>query len=293
MIDNIHIEAKTSPIYEFPNRPFEWLGLMFTPVYKRGINHIEKCETDYNGLRVELYFDKLKITGSIHKFCKGNNYSEFSRKEINNTIDEMVSRFEIEASNWEIKKLEFGFNLSMPNPANEYILLAQSYKNVGFDKMKYKNKCYGKKCFMSEYAIKIYDKHYQTKMTDRITIPTNILRIEFCYGNKRKLPQEVKSLADLKNENGVRTLYKDFESAIMKIEFAEKVDLTNSTEEERKLFFASQDVQYLKVEKELNKSRLSTIKANIKEVKASYLKKEFNATLSKAIKNKYIDLYCC
>ncbi len=271
-------------------KPFEWRGLMFYPKYSKG--KLRGFESDYKGFRVFLCYDRIELSNSIHKFYKGNNYTDFTLSELMDAINTICVKFGIEANRWEIKKLEFGFNILTLKKADHYLDLIYQYKNREFEKMKAKHITYGKKCFMSEYAIKIYDKHLQTKIAYNIIIPENTLRVEFCYNQKRKLPKQIKFLSDLQDKEKFKELYNDLNEAISKIIFNDEVNVSNSTKEERVLFFASFNSKLLKVEERINKVEAKEMKLKIKLLKERFLSKNFKQWLLKALSNKYVELYC-
>ncbi|MFP9114432.1 hypothetical protein ACLI1A_10855 [Flavobacterium sp. RHBU_3] len=291
MIDFIRIVAPIEPQYSFNSiHPFEWQELIFVPKFKKGI--LKGFESEYKDLRVVLYYDKIELSNSLHKFYKGNNYTDFAYSELVNAIAEICIKFEIEAEYWEIKKMEFGFNIKTPQPANEYIDLFLEYKERKFDKMKNKQIDYGRKCFLSEYSLKVYDKSYQSKVVDSIAISKKMLRVEFCYNQKRKLPEQIKNLADLMDREKIKELYNDLSEAFAKVIFSEEVDFTGSTDEERMLFFASTHANYIKVEEGINKSNTKAMKKRIKQLKERFFRKTFKKWFLKALQDKYIELYC-
>lgn len=291
MIDFIVMVARIEPFYAFNSfNPFEWNGLKFYPKFKRGI--IKGFESEYKGLRVILYYDKIQISNSLHKFYKGNNYSDFTHSELTNAIQGICQMFEIEAEYWEIKKLEFGFNIFTLKPAKEYIALFLKYKEREFEKMKHKQIDYGRKCFLSEYALKIYDKSLQCKVMNSVKISDKILRVEFCYNQRRKLPKQIKTLADLMDKDKFKELYKDLNEAFTKVIYNDEVDFTNSTNEERILFYASLNPDFIKVEEQINKTEAKAIRLRVKQLKERFLKKEFKKWFLKALSYKYIQLYC-
>lgn len=291
MIDFIRIVAPIEPQHPFSSiHPFEWQELTFVPKFKKGVL---KCfESEYKDLRVVLYYDKIELSNSLHKFYKGNNYTDFTHSELVSAIAEICIKFEIEAKCWEIKKMEFGFNIKTPQPANEYLDLFLEYKGKEFEKMKHKQNNYGRKCFMSEYALKVYDKSYQCKVVDSIAISSKLLRVEFFYNQKRKLPKQIKSLADLLDREKIKGLYKDLSEAFAKVIYNDEVDFSDSNDEERMLFFASIHPNYIKVEEGINKSKTTAMKKRIRQLKERFFQKTFKQWFLKALQNKYIELYC-
>lgn len=291
MVDYIKIIALIECLFN-PNsfKPFKWRSLMFYPKFRNG--KLIAFESEYNGFRVVLYYDRIEVSNSIHKFFKGNNYSDFTYKELKNAIYEICNWFTIEPQYWEIKKMEFGFNIFTPQPAMKYIDLFLTYKEREFEKMKHKHKYYGRKCFMSEYALKVYDKPLQSKLMDSIAVKDNMLRTELCYNQKRKLPKQIKVLSDLLDKDKFKELYKDFYEAFSKVIYNDEVDFTNATDEEITLFYASLTPNFIKVKEKINKVEAKATKLKIRILKERFLKKEFKQWFLKALSNKYIELFC-
>ncbi|MFK8282444.1 hypothetical protein [Capnocytophaga cynodegmi] len=291
MVDFVDIEAPFS--YEIPSglyEPFYWKELCFTPKFKKGF--LKGFESEFKGLKVTLYEDKIRITNSLHKFYKGNNYSDFTFSELTDSINIITKYFETEASQFAIRKLEYGFNITTLQPAKEYLNLFAEYHNREFEKMKHKHIFYGRKCVMSEYTLKVYDKSQQVKIMNNVLIPANTLRVEFCYNQKRKLPQTIRTLSDLTDNNKIKELFKDFKSSFSKVIFNEGVDLGSMSNDDRILFYASLHSDFIKVEEKLDKSNVKTIKSKIRQLKEKYLSKEFKNIFINLLNNKYIELYC-
>jgi hypothetical protein len=287
MVDFIKIVAYKECIFTPSSyEPFEWKELMFYPKFKNGC--LTGFESSYEGFRVFLHYDRIEIANSIHKFYKGNNHSDFTYSELREAINIICHRFDIDAKEWKIIKMEFGFVILTPEPAKQYIDFFFEYKSRVFEKMKHKHNYYGRKCFMSEYALKVYDKSFQSDTT----ISDNILRVEYCYNQKRKLPKQINTLSDLLHKNKFKELYRDFDEAFSKVIYKDEVDFTKSTTEERMLFFASLDPSFIKVEESINKDGAKRIKQKIKQLKERFYKRTFKKWFLKSLSNKYIELYC-
>lgn len=291
MIDFIVIIASIEPLWDFTSlNPFVWKGLEFYPKYKKG--KLIGFESDYKGLRVMLYYERIEVSNSLHKFYKGNNYSRFSYSELEKTIEIICKKFDIDARFWEIKKMEFGFVIVTPKPAVEYLNFFFQYKGNDFEKMKDKKTEYGRKCYMYAYALKVYAKSLQTKIMDNVVIPDDNLRIEFYYNEKRKLPKSIKTLNDLLDREKFKELFNELYQAFTIVVYKDEADLSNSTNEERLLFYASLNPDFLKFEEKVNKGAVKTIKSKIKQLRERFLRKKFKLWFLKSLKTKYIDLYC-
>lgn len=291
MIDFIVIVADLefllNPIFY---EPFEWKGLTFYPKFKKGI--LQGFESEFRGLRIFLFNNKIKVSNSLAKFYKDNNYSDFSYSELRKAIAIICLKFEIAADCWEIKKMEFGFCIETLKPVRECLDFFSSFKEREFEKMKHNTNDYGRKCFMYEYALKIYDKNLHNYFMYNANLSSNLLRVEFCYNQKRKLPKSIKTLADLLEKEKFSDLYKDFYNAFELVIYNEEIDFTNSTIEERMLLNASYNPNFLKNEIKIDKVEAYKLKLKIRQLKARFLKKHFKNWFLKELKYKYIELYC-
>lgn len=291
MIDFIVMVAPIEPLYNRDSfSPFYWNDLQFFPKYRNGI--LKGFESEFKGLKVVLFYDRIMLSNSLHKFYKGNNYTDFTHLELIQAIQEICLKFKIKAKYWEIKKMEFGFNILTSQSAKECKDFFWEYKEREFEKMKHKQIDYGRKCFMSEYALKVYDKSLQCKVMDNVVISNKTLRVELCYNQKRKLPQPINNLSDLMDKDKFKELYKDLKEAFTKVIYIDEVDFTNSTYEERMLFYASFNPRFIKNEEQINKVEVKAIRLKIRQLKERFLKKKFKQWFLKALSDKYIELYC-
>lgn len=294
MVDYIKIEAKIDRIYsENQYEPFGWNGIEFKPVFhKVAMVLLKGFEGEFLGLRVLVVRETIQVSNSLHKFFRGNNYGDLGFKELKKAIGVLCERFGIEPKGWIIKKMEIGFNLKTPKAALHYVDLFAKFKGKEFDKMRDIIKVYGRRCYMSEYSLKVYDKSSQTKLMYGTVVPDNILRLEISYNQHRKLPKGIFSLADILDGTIIKLAFDDLYRTYSKVEFKDEWDFTGSTEEERRLLFASMDVEYLKVEKRLNKDQLMRIKAKINQLKEKYCKKGFKEWVLKNLEDRYICFFC-
>lgn len=120
----------------------------------------------------------ITIKNSLHKYSKDNNYSEITFTELSKAISDIAYTVGIPASEFEVKRLEVGFNIETTEKPSTYLPLFTIFKNRELDKMKKDAFWYGVKWIFSEYQLKIYDKTEEVKRHDRIQLPQDILRFE-------------------------------------------------------------------------------------------------------------------
>lgn len=156
-----------------------------TGVYRGAIKNIQLHYYSKGG--------KLKFSGSIHKFAKGNNYSRYTYSEAVVTLQDLGDLLEIvPLTEFRISNIEVGVNLQLSESPIKYIKTIKQYKGHEFLPMTPRGiKILGCRCSMSEYEIKFYDKtadhiaENRVKVKDRDKIPKNILRYEVKLSRKQ------------------------------------------------------------------------------------------------------------
>lgn len=260
MFDNIDIEAAIpdyiqSRIVIDRHSKDVWLGgIVLVPVKCLKTRIVTKYKAQIENLHI-TYFHRtstIRVSNSIHKFAKGNNYSDMSFSELLHALQKIVEITGIDLEHWSIKKLEIGFNIETEKKGTEYLSLFSTFKNKTPDKMRNDAFWYGVKWFFTEYNIKIYDKTAEVKRHDRVLLDTNILRFEIAINRFRKIPF-VKFLSDLQDKNKLRSLFDFFRSEVKRIEMIESVDLSQvGKERDVEMFFASQNELYWQYQKKIN-----------------------------------------
>lgn len=135
----------------------------------------------------------LKFDGSLHKFAHGNNYCRYTYSEVVETLGVFEKIFDIiPLDAYKITGIEIGVNIQMSEAPMKYIKTIKSYGSHDFIPMTPRGvKILGKRCKMSEYEIKFYDKtadyiaEKRIKVEDRDIVPKNILRYEVRFSRKQ------------------------------------------------------------------------------------------------------------
>jgi hypothetical protein len=150
--------------------------------------------TTINNLKFIVYSSTVKVSGSLHKYSKGNNYSLFTYKEAQLALQEISKISNIPLDEFIVTSIEIEINLPMVKDPKEYLKIIHSYKSLDFISMTPLSKTSqirGVRCRLSEYDIKFYDKTFETirsgkiKVADRKTIPPNIIRFEVGFSGKQ------------------------------------------------------------------------------------------------------------
>lgn len=263
MIDCIQCKVEKVPISLLKARDkallekqaFTWNDIDFVPEYANS-RYIKKYIAEIKGIKIDLYDNTLKISNSLHKFFKGNNYSDFSYSEIIQSIDLMEDILQITASKMKPTKLEFGIN-EFFDDWQTILGSINHYKHKEFDKMKSKSKCYGKKLRMEQVYIKVYDKLEQVYLQNRERISPNMLRLEI--GLLGKELSFIPNMEALKQFDILNKLKEKFLYYFDKIIFDEPYNLDKIENRDLELFFAGENpkfwTEYTKQNKEVAKKR--------------------------------------
>ncbi len=136
----------------------------------------------------------LTISGSLHKFWKGDNFSFFTFEEAQLALAEISTTCGIPLENFIVTSIEIGINIKMKHDPKTYLNIIKSFKGLPFIPMTPLSKTSqirGVRCKLSEYDLKFYDKTFETirsekiKVKDRVKIPSNLLRFEVAFSGKQ------------------------------------------------------------------------------------------------------------
>ncbi|HRP33932.1 MAG TPA: hypothetical protein PKV73_18670, partial [Agriterribacter sp.] len=153
MVDNITLVKDCKPppqFYKAKEKPFEYKGCIYSPKFNNG--QIVRYEGQIKNIRLFMYPEKVYLLNSLHKFHKGNNYSDFTKSELRAAIEAIV------------KKIEYGCNVS--TDAANAIYSLQSYKGKDYQPMAKNGIRYGAACEFAQYRIKGYNKPFQVNRED-------------------------------------------------------------------------------------------------------------------------------
>lgn len=289
MIDYIEIETDAVPDTLLDNGadlPFVWRGIQFVPIYMETNDMpLRGFKGRLKGLRLEASNGKLTVSNSLHKFYKGENYSDFTFTELSFAIDELCRQLGIEPHKWRVKKLEFGVNVSLKEPFAQYLRQFNNYKGKRFAPMLDKSRPYGVKCFLEEYRVKVYDKTEELRRHYQIPIDENIMRFELEFIKVRPIAF-IGTLDALLNKETIRQLADKLLKAFEDIFITESADFSKMSGRDVELYFAGQSLDYWTtvkaMSKETAKKRKQRFKLVCNEIKTGDVKQEiFDALRAK------------
>ncbi len=294
MIDGIKISTSVSFFPPDEVKPefinIGTLKLMAIPSLKSF--EIVKYQCEHKNLLFTLNERELIIANSLHKFIKGNNYSDFSLSELIHAVNEIERLTGISASLFFIKKLEFSLNIAVSLAPTEYLIWFSDFKFKEYDKMKANQLWYGIKYNFTEYSLKIYDKQKQVKIADRVDIRQKLLRFEVTYGKQRKL-LVVKNLSELRDPIKIKEIFDDFIKMIEKLNCTGNEDFLKFRNSERELYFAGKDAEYWEVLKSHNIHTYKTNRKRFKEIQNKINPKDIMLDFVNSLTTKFNQLIEC
>lgn len=248
MIDNISIKTPIdSPLINISQkRPeiFKVGKLELIGVNCSKSREIIKYELTFKNLYFSVKGDVLFIRNSLHKFCKGNNYSDFTHSELIESIRYIEYLTEISADNYLINKLEFGMNILPSFSPLQELESIGDFKGYCPAPMISRPTIYGKKFYLTQYALKLYDKKFQVYKMDGIKIKYELLRVEMEYGRRDKLPEGIVRLEDLKRPSALRLLLGELCKNIDRIRLTGNEDFSGLRGRDVELYFAGLNRQF-------------------------------------------------
>lgn len=130
---------------------------------------------DFQNLEFKIYpKGKIELKGSLHKYYNlgVHNYNDFDFVKLDSVLKELIELFKLDLSKWRVNHLEFGLNINTRTPPKDILNNLIVYKYHPFENVPVPGNGNYKRCNVSQYSIKMYDKGSQYCQ------PGNILRIE-------------------------------------------------------------------------------------------------------------------
>jgi hypothetical protein len=137
---------------------------------------------EYQNLRFKISESKrVEITGSLHKYWKGENYSNFTFSELKRSITDLCLKLNINPLKAYLGGFEFGVNVSPQFNPFEFCENVIAYKNESFSKFRANKKIQiGFEAQKQQYSVKVYDKGKQYLKEDNILrFEIKVLKMEF------------------------------------------------------------------------------------------------------------------
>lgn len=190
VFDNVTLTKEFEPpkeLYKANGKPFDFNGITYSPKYVQG--QIKRYEGQINNIRLFLYPNKIYLSNSIHKYWRGNNYSNFYLCEMIKAIQMLNEDTGINWNEAIVKKCEYGCNVEVN--AKTVINSLVSYKSKDYLAMQRNGKKYGAVCEFTDYKIKGYDKAFEVKSVSGASLNYPLLRWEISLNRMRHIEKHL------------------------------------------------------------------------------------------------------
>lgn len=214
---------------------------------------------NFYGLSVSMIENMVYVSGSLHKFYYGNNYTFFTKSDIEHAVKKLCKLLLIQPNEPSLKftLLEFGINIPTECLPMQYAKLMLMYSNKGFYPSKpprRSSKHYGTICNLSDYEFKFYDKYLQTLITfkgsqeekqqlKKMFAESNLLRFEVVYRRVNKMPH-LYNLSSLYSNDFLEFIVDDFTKKYERIIKKKILSISKMSPNEIILYHAGNDLQF-------------------------------------------------
>lgn len=178
--------------------PFYWSNMLWLPHFHKS-GFVTSYFSSSENLKLWLRGAELTITNSLQKFYMQNNYEAFVFSDVQKAVRKLDNYFDFSIYDAAIKKTSIAVVISEneDNTFNNWL----EYKGNKPLVMRNNAKVYGAHFRSTNYNIKGYDKTYQTKIINNITLKENFIRFELegkaRYFNDRKDSLGIHKVSDL------------------------------------------------------------------------------------------------
>lgn len=230
---------------------------------------------------------RVDISGSLHKYWKGDNYSNFPYYELCDCIADLSYKFNFDGHYATLHNLEFGVNVSPLFNPFAFCKRVIAYKNESFSKFRTngKNKIHiGFEATQQQYSLKIYDKGKQYEKIE------NILRYEVKVSKMQYLKSAgVSVLSDMLDIQKLIALGTILNETFAELIICEDVNNSKMTANEKRIYnLCSNPKQWeiferkerFKRKQQFNDISRAKGKTNLKETTARMIRDKWQMLLS-------------
>lgn len=260
MLDGIKAECMSELFTVERTKPYVAFGKVFYPLWNREGKYIYHHSLVENLVAKINLQGKLTIENSLHKFWHGNNFTDFTLSEIQTSISQIENIFKISSNEFLLKKVEAGLNVTADEQFHNRF---QQYKMNGFENMRKGKIVYGRKFYLTDFNIKVYNKYLETNLNPNSVkfdntgnpIPINLNRFEIEFKRMRELNDcGLIMLSDATNREVMMNVVSKLLKKYNDIEMDGKYNYNILSSRERELFYAGKDTEFWNLEKEKNKN---------------------------------------
>lgn len=253
-------------VMEEITKPFEWKGFIWKPIFNK-LGEPTAYYAELENLYLNLRGREITVTNSLHKFYMGNNYESFTYSQVLEAFDKLNNLLPFNIYTAAVKKIAMGAVIQ--EDCNQVLNTWLSFINKIPFQMLSRNKPYGLKYFLTDYAVKGYNKTTEVKHHNNINLNSELFRFEV----------EVKRINNLNNGKdkiGIYTVedlidpikYQKLANLLidkyLKIAKKPSINLNNTSIKEKRLIAVFKDIEVLN---SIKKNHPDSYKKDRKEYK--------------------------
>lgn len=172
------------------------------------------------------------LNGSLHKYWKEENYSDFSHSDLIECIKKLSSELEFNPQKARVQNIEFGVNINPLFNAYDFCESVLAHKNKSLNTFQNKGIQIGFVCKRSQYSVKAYDKGRL-----EYTKHENILRFEIKTHKMYFIKEaKIKTLSDVTNKDCLAALGDIMKKIYADLIILDQVNKSKLSIEENKIF---------------------------------------------------------
>lgn len=187
--------------------PFYWGNSLWLPTFNKYGDAV-RYHTDINNLRVKLRGHEIIIENSLQKFYMGNNYQDFTYSQVVEAFQKLNTVLPFTIRDANIVKLSTG--VVIQEEAQPIFESWLEYKGKSPRIMTNRNTIYGAYFQATNYKIKGYDKTFEVKQHNQVSLNDNYFRFELeAYSRhftSRSQPIQTVTVQDLMNPSTFNAL---------------------------------------------------------------------------------------
>jgi hypothetical protein len=274
MVDFVKIVINSKPLVEHIKKNDKW------EAYQDSGQLLYKLDQ----LTFEVYESgRVVIRGSLHKYSQGNNWGNFTRLDLWDTIAKIRGTLLwIEPEKLKLENIEIGVNIETDFDPSEFVKNnVILYKDETFKRVKTKEFITGTgvEVCKSEYRIKVYDKGKKEGRQNYI------LRFEVHFSKMTPLKKTgIASLADLLDESKLEALGTILSQAWEEVLIVEHLAVSELTKAERRQYENATNPRYWQT---ITRKQRTDLKRNYRAIVEKYVGESRKKKIGEAIRKQW------
>ena len=296
MIDYVKFEIKGEDA-ENLLRISEFYKLLRPDVYRKTGKEMKNLLVGNDGnFKVKKVRDKvtgieyLKVGFSIHTYASGGiNYDDLSFNRLAIALFDFQTKYKVNLDRAVIHFMEFGVNLTVPEPPLKLLKCFLSYRNTPFSRPEDSGKegLYMTRCKKSRFNIKVYDKGIKSDLLiPRLRYELQVKRMKYLESTG------IKTMVDLLDREKIRALGKILENTFSQILMVNpNIDETKLTLEHVEFIKQAKDNRFWDSMKETDRKNQLALKDELRRLNREFGFPDVQSNLQKKIRIKWKYLF--